>query len=80
MSPRPIAHEYCEGNVLPPRSGDKSETGWINRSSSIVFCNKEAGSKSLPSCNTDRGVPRLGESLVMKRRGAGKPILTYFVM
>jgi hypothetical protein len=31
MTLRPIEYEYLEGNVLPPRSGDKSETGWTNR-------------------------------------------------
>jgi len=31
MTLRPIEYEYLEGNVLPPRSGDESETGWINR-------------------------------------------------
>jgi len=70
MSLRPIAYEYREGNALLPRAGDKGETGWRNCARPGACW---AGFERFPSCNTDRGVPRLGESGAMKLLGAGKP-------
>lgn len=82
MSPRPIEHKYCEGNVLIPWSGDNGETGRRNRVGLKQQCWSSYDSNVVRRLSSDasRLETRTEEchaqaSLCMvKCMGAGKPI------